>query len=170
MLNLTQISNIVEKIKSGKYSEKELNNFYENAKKEASYHQILEASFSQLCTDYPTSKIVKIHVKNQKVKLENSIKHIMQTNHWDQLTDNIADVRVVTGGRIIDGTAFANYYFRYKQEGWKRSMYFSITQQTSTSQPFFNIKLIDEAEEHIFQSLVEAENFFNAQLKLKNAK
>ena len=128
---------IVEKIKAGKFSRKELENLYSNAKRLGRDEILREAKGALKALDLQS--YVKRFVKPIKDRVKKIAEKLADDNHWAAWEDNRSGNGVRAGGAMLNGEELAEYYFSYKHEGWEKPSYLAVFQHDEESTVMYKI-------------------------------
>ena len=124
----------IEKIESGKYTQKELKNIMVNAgnNNRPDLKAAAEMEYNRVSMLDHMPARVRSEVK--------AIAEELMAVYVDKFKDNQIDWRVKEGGLMRSKEALADYYFSYKQENWRRSTYFAVVKRKENSEVEYHVR------------------------------
>jgi hypothetical protein len=132
---------IIKNIRTGKYSKKELENFYSNAERLGRI-EILEAAREAL-KEIDSRSYSKRFVKPIRDKIEEIAKDIANANNWGEWKENKVGNGVKPGDRMLKGEVLAEHYFSYRHPSWKKSSALSVFQENENSSVRYAVRAHD---------------------------
>lgn len=166
MLTADKILEIIKKILDGHYNPSQLENLYNNAI-ERGYCEIENAAKNALViTGHPEQKRKFLAPIQEKVK--NLAYEIAEQHGWLSFPNNEVDNGIKVGGDVRRG-AVAQYYFSYKQKGWRRAVAFAVTQVDVESEIRYSVNSPGLMAEIHFSNLDDALELFNSELAEQTA-
>ena len=153
---------IIENIKAGKYSRKELENLCSNAER-LGRHKIQSVAKEALKELDPRS-YSKRFVKPIRDKVQQITRELAESQGWANWENNIVDNGVKAGGPMMNGEELAEYYFSYRHPSWQRASYLAVFQHDEESTIQYKVtphdgeqQIVDTNEEAIelFRNTIE---------------
>ena len=154
---------IIQNVKAGKYSRKELENLYTNAKRLGRYEILAVVKFALKEVD--SRSYSKRFVKPIRDKVQEIANEIAESEAWADWKDNNVDNGIKAGGSMIKGEELAEYYFSYRSPSWKRSSYLAVFQHDEESTVRYKIGAHD-TEERIVDTSEEAIDLFRKAIEV----
>lgn len=148
------IENIIENVKAGKYSRKELENLYSNAER-LGRDDIL-AIVKVALKEIDQRSYSKRFVKPIKDKIKQIAIEIAESEGWAKWEGNLVDNGIKAGGPMLSGEVLAEFYFSYRHPSWKSASYLAVFQQDEHSAVHYKVrphggdqKVVNTSEEAI---------------------
>ena len=153
---------IIENIKAGKYSRKELENLYSNAER-LGRGDVLSAAKDALKEIDSRSYSIRF-VKPIRDKVEQIARDIAESENWSNWEDDKVGNGIKVGGPMMNGGQLAEFYFSYRNQAWKRASYLAVFQHDEESPVQYKIKAHD-SEQVIANTSEEAIELFRDAIK-----
>jgi hypothetical protein len=154
---------LVDKIKSGDFDRKQLENLYANAL-ERDRDSIAEAAKAALQEVDPRSYKRK-YIKPIKDKVAQIVGDIATAEGWDELGDNAVSNGIKSSAALVSGENIAESSFSYKHPSWKKASTFYVTQADEESAVGYKV-LPHNAEEQTVDTREEAIVLFKQAIKV----
>ena len=151
---------ILENIKAGTYSRKELENLYSNAER-LGHLDILQAAKEALKA-VDARSYAKRFVKPIKDKVEEIAKDIAHSQNWANWENNKVGNGIKPGGPMLNGEELAEFYFSYRHPSWKRSSYLAVFQHDEESPVMYKVMAHDGEQQIVETGEKAIELFRNA--------
>ena len=148
---------IVNNIKAGKFTRKELENLYSNAERLGRMEILASAKDALRLID--SRSYSKRFVKPIRDKIQQITNDIITAEGWANWDDNNVGNGVKVGGPMMNGEELAEFYFSYRHSTWKRSSYLVVFQHDEESSVQYKVKAHD-AEQVIVDNSEEAIRLF----------
>ena len=153
---------LIEKIKSGKFERKELENLYSNAEKRGREDILLVVKEALKGID--SRSYSKRFVKPIRDKIQHITNDLAESEGWANWEDNKVGNGVKVGGPMMNGEELAEFYISYRNKSWKRSSYLAVFQHDEESSVQYKVKAHD-SEEKIVNTGEEAVELFRNAIK-----
>ena len=154
--------NIVDKIRAGKFSKKELENLYSNARRLGRDEILKEAKGALKALDLQS--YVKRFVKPIKDRVKRIAEKLANDNRWAAWEDNKVGNGIRASGAMLNGEELAEYYFSYKHEGWEKPSYLAVFQHDEESTVMYKIGQ-HNGDQSIVDTSDRAVNLFEEAIK-----
>ena len=154
----------VNKIKSGEFDSKQLENLFTNAV-ERDRDIIAVAAKDALREVYPRAYKAKF-VKPIKDKVSQIAKDIAAEQEWGDWEDNALSNGIKTGGAVSNGSEIAESYFSYKHSTWKKAAHFCVSQADEESEVKYKVTP-HNSEEQVVDTAEEAIALYKKAIKVK---
>ena len=148
---------LIEKIKSGKFDRKKLENLYSNAEQRGR-DDILSVVKDAL-KDIDSKAYRKKFVKPIRDRVEQITNEIVEAEDWGNWKDNEVENGVKVGGPMRTGDELVEFYFSYRNASWKRASYLAVFQHDEESPVQYKVKAHD-SEQKIVNTSEEAIGLF----------
>ena len=151
---------IIDKINSGEFSRKELENVYSNAER-LGHADILAAAKNAL-KQIDTRSYSKRFIKPIRDKVHEIIQEIADSNNWAKWENNNVGNGIKAGGAMLNGEELAEYYISYRHSSWKRASYLAVFQHDEESAVLYKVRTHGGEEKIVETSEKAIELFSNA--------
>ena len=151
---------IIENIKAGKYSRKELENLYSNAERLGRGEVLLAAK--EALKDIDSRSYSIRFVKPIRDKVQQIANDIAESENWANWDDNKVRNGIKVGGPMMNGEQLAEFYFSYRHPSWQRASYLAVFQHDEESPVQYKIKEHDSEQVVVNTSEEAIELFRNA--------
>ena len=128
---------IIDKIRTGEFSSKELENLYSNAKR-LGRDEILKEAKGAL-KERDLRSYVKKFIKPIRGKVKRIAEELANENDWALWENNKVGNGVRPGDTMLNGQELAEYYFSYRRAGWKKASYLSVFQHGEDSTVMYKV-------------------------------
>ena len=128
---------IIDKIRTGEFSSKELENLYSNAKRLGRDEILREAKGALKERDLRS--YVKKFIKPIRSKVKRIAEELANENNWAVWENNKVGNGVRPGDTMLNGQELAEYYFSYRHAGWKKASYLAVFQHDEDSTVMYKI-------------------------------
>lgn len=162
MLSNEKVLDLIRKIESDTYQVHELNNLYKNAV-DNGYYQV-QLAVQDALRRIGGSKYTKKFLQPIRTEVENLVYQLAEQHSWLDFSNNQVRNGIKVGGGMMNGSAIAQYYFSYKEKGWKRSVSFSATQEDEKSEIYYLVGSRNFKEEVRFSTAEEALELFKNEI------
>ena len=122
---------IIDKIRTGEFSSKELENLYSNAKR-LGRDEILKEAKGAL-KERDLRSYVKKFIKPIRGKVKRIAEELANENDWAMWENNKVGNGVRPGDTMLNGQELAEYYFSYRHAGWKKASYLAVFQHDDST-------------------------------------
>ncbi len=150
---------ILEKIASGGFDSKQLDNLYSNAER-LGRKEIMAAAKSALKA-LDARFYSKRFVKPIREKVERIAKSIAGSEGWAAWPDNVVANGIKPGGAMLNGKELAEFYLAYRNPKWTRPANLTVFQHDEQSTVLFKITA-PTGEEAVFENSSDAIDRFRA--------
>ena len=151
---------IIQRIRAGEFSRKELENLYANAER-LERTEILEAAKEAL-KEIDSRSYSKRFIKPIRDKVQEITEEIADTNNWAKWQNNKVGNGVKAGGAMLNGEELAEFYFSYRHPSWKRASYLAVFQHDQDSAVLYKVQAHDGEQVIVETSDKAIELFRNA--------
>ena len=148
---------ILQKIRAGGYSGKELENLYANAER-LGRSEIQEAAKRAL-KEIDSRSYSKRFVKPVRDKVEQIVKEIAEAEGWADWKGNDVRNGIKPAGAMMNGEELAAFYFSYRKPPWKSSAYLTVFQKDEESSVMYKVGA-HNMKEAIVETSTEAVRLF----------
>jgi len=128
---------IIDKIRTGEFSSKELENLYSNAKRLGRDEILREAKGALKERDLRS--YVKKFIKPIRNKVKRIAEELANENNWAVWENNKVGNGIRPGDTMLNGQELAEYYFSYRHAGWKNASYLAVFQHDEDSAVMYKI-------------------------------
>jgi hypothetical protein len=153
---------IINKIKAGEFSRKELENLYANAER-LGRADVLSAAKEAL-KEVDSRSYSKRFIKPIRDKIQEIAREIAESNNWAKWDNNHVGNGIKAGGPMLNGEELAEFYISYRHPSWKRSSYLAVFQHDEESPVLYKVKAHD-GEQVIVETSEKATELFNNAIK-----
>ena len=154
---------LVDKIKSGDFDRKQLENLYANAL-ERDRDSIAEAAKEALQEIDPRSYKRK-YIKPIKDKVAQVAQDIAAAEGWNEWEDNAVNNAIKSSSALVSGEDIAESSFSYKHPSWKKASTFYVCQADEESEMRYKV-LPHNSEEQTVDTSEEAVVLFKKAIKV----
>ena len=162
MSSINKINELVHKIEDGIYSQHQLNFLYKNAVD--NNHPEVQLAVQDALLKISGSQYTKKFIQPIRSKIEALIYEIAHQHDWLSFPKNEVKNGIKLGGYVKHSKFIADFYFSYKQKGWKRSLAFAVLQKDISSEIYYSINSPGIQGEIQFQNIDDALQLFNSEL------
>lgn len=155
---------LIDKIKTGEFNRKALENLYANAER-LNRIDVLEAARAAL-KEIDTRSYSKRFIKPIRDKIQEILQEIADDQNWAKWEDNTVQNGIKAGGPMLNGEELAEYYISYRHPSWKRSSYLAVFQHDEQSPVLYKVKAHD-GDEMISETSEQAVVLFSDAIKTR---
>ena len=128
---------IIDKIRAGNFSSKELENLYANAERLGRDEIRIEAKGALKERD--SRSYLKRFIKPIRDKVKRIAEELADENNWAAWENNKVGNGIRPGHAMLNGQELAEFYFSYRHEGWKKASYLAVFQHNEDSTVMYKI-------------------------------